>query len=157
MNWTAVGAVGQLAAAVAVFATLLYLARQVRQSNRQDLLSAFQHTYDSINEWGVAIFESSDVSSIVIRGRESYKALSETERLRFDHVHLVLLNVIESHYYQVQKTAMDESYRGWAMQNLAALIRGYLDFPGVLEFWKSVQVFYEPGVRELVAENTRDA
>lgn len=144
MNWTAVGAVGQLAAAGAVFATLLYLARQVRQSNQQGLLSAFQHTYDSINEWGVAVFESADVSSIVIRGRESYETLSDTERLRFDHVHLVLLNVIESHYFQVEKTAMDKSYRDWAMQNLAALIRGYLDFPGVREFWKEVQAFYEP-------------
>lgn len=34
MDWTAVGAVGELLGAVAVVATLLYLARQVRQSNR---------------------------------------------------------------------------------------------------------------------------
>lgn len=156
MDWTAVGAVGQLAATVAVLITLVYLARQVRQSNRQDLLSAYRHTYDSLNEWATCLVESEQVSALVLRGRASYAALSDTERLRFDHVHLVLLNIIESHYYQVQQTALDEGYRQWAMENLAVLVRGYLDFPGVQEFWRNVQQYYEPGIRELVAKNTGD-
>jgi len=153
MNWTAVGAVGELLAAAAVLVTLVYLARQVRQSNRQDMLNAYRHTYDSLNDWAMSLVQSEEISAITLRGRASYGGLNETERFRFDHVHMVLLNIIEAHYYQVQRTAMDEAYRRWALENLDALVRGYLDFPGVREFWQGVQQFYEPAIRELVARN----
>ena len=92
MNWTALGALGQLAAAVAVLITLVYLAQQVRQSNRQNLLSAFRHTYDSLNEWALAVAESGEVAAIVLRGRQSYNDLGDIERFRFDHVHFAFLN-----------------------------------------------------------------
>lgn len=157
MDWTALAALGQLISAVAVLVTLVYLARQVRQSNRQDLLSAFRHTYDSLNDWAVMVVGSEQVADIILRGRQSYGSLSDAERFRFDHVHMVFLNIIESHYYQVQKTAMDDEYRRWAMENLAALIRGYLDHPGAREFWGSVRQYYEPGIRKLIADNTGPA
>lgn len=157
MNWTALSAVGQLVAAAAVLITLLYLARQVRQSNRQDLLGAFRHTYDSLNEWAMSIVESGEIPAIILRGRLSYKDLSDIERLRFDHVHFVCLNIIEAHYYQVQATAMDDEYRQWAMENLAVLVRGYFDYPGARDFWTHVQQYYQPAVRKLVAESLGDA
>lgn len=153
MDWTALAALGQLVSAVAVLVTLVYLARQVRQSNRQDLLSAFRHTYDSLNGWAVSVVESGEIADIVLRGRQSYASLTDNERFRFDHIHMGLLNIVESHYYQVQKTAMDDEYRRWAMENLGALIRGYLDHPGAREFWISVQQYYDPGIRKLVADN----
>lgn len=154
MDWNALAAVGQLVSALAVLVTLVYLARQVRQSNRQDLLNAYRHTYDSLNDWAYAAFASNEVSDLILRGRQSYGSLSEPERFRFDHIHMVLLNIIESHHYQVQRTAMDDEYRQWAIDNLKALARGYLDYPGTQEFWRSVQQYYEPGIRKLIAENT---
>jgi hypothetical protein len=157
MNWTAIAAIGQLAAAAAVLVTLVYLARQVRQSNRQAFLSALRHAYDSLNDWGVALFQSEAVSAIVLRGRKSYEGLTDAERFRFDQVHLMFLNIVESHYHQMQQTALDDEYRRWATENLAALVRAYLDFPGTQQFWKHVQAFFEPGVQRLVAENTGDA
>ena len=35
MNWTAIGAVGEIFGALAVFLSLIYLATQIRQSNNQ--------------------------------------------------------------------------------------------------------------------------
>lgn len=157
MDWNAIAAVGQLAGAAAVLITLIYLARQVRQANQQSLLDAFRHTYDSLNGWARSIVESEQVSSIILRGRQSYTDLTETDRLRFDHMHLIFLNIIEAHYIQVQKTAMDEAYRRWAMENLTALVRGYLDYPGCREFWQQVQQFYEPAIQKLITENTNHA
>ena len=40
MNWDAVGAVGELVGAVAVVATLVYLARQVQASNRTSAIES---------------------------------------------------------------------------------------------------------------------
>lgn len=157
MDWTALGALGELAAAVAVLITLVYLARQVRQSNRQNLLGAFQHTYYSLNGWALSVAESGEIPAIILRGRQSYEDLSDIERFRFDHVHFVLLNIVESHYYQVQKTAMDDEYRRWAMDNLAVLVRGYLEYPGARVFWKNVQQYYQPEIRKLIADSLGDA
>ena len=42
MNWNALGAIGELAGALAVVASLLYVARQVRQSNRIAQADAFR-------------------------------------------------------------------------------------------------------------------
>ncbi len=156
MNWTALGALGELVAAVAVLITLIYLARQVRLSNRQNLLGSYRHTYDSLNEWALFVAESGEIPAIILRGRESYTDLSDIERLRFDHVHFVFLNIIESHYYQVQKTAMDREYRQWAMDNLVVLVRGYFDYPGAREFWRGVQGYYQPEIRKLVTDSVGD-
>lgn len=154
MDWTALSAIGQIVSAALVLVTLIYLARQVTQSNRQGLLDAFRHTYDSLNQWAYAVAGSEENSGIIMRGRKAYGALSEADRFRFDHLHMVFLNIVEAHFYQVQKTAMDEAYRKQAMENLAALVRGYLDHPGTLEFWAAAKQYYEPGIHQLVAENT---
>ena len=51
MSWEAVGAVGEILGAVAVLATLIYLARQIKQSNRvskfetsRDVMAGFDQT-----------------------------------------------------------------------------------------------------------------
>ena len=157
MDWTALGALGQLAAAVAVLITLIYLAQQVRQSNRQDLLSAFRHTYDSLNEWALSVIGSGEVPAIILRGRGSYKGLSDVDRLRSDHIPFVFLNIPEPHFYQVQKTAMDDDYRKWAKDNLAVLVHGYFNYPGTRDFCSNVQQYYQPEIRKLIADSVGDA
>jgi len=42
MHWEAIGAIGEVVGAAAVVATLIYLARQVRQSNAVAAAQAFQ-------------------------------------------------------------------------------------------------------------------
>ena len=51
MSWDAIGAVGEILGAIAVLLTLIYLARQIRQSNRvskfeasRDVMAAFDET-----------------------------------------------------------------------------------------------------------------
>jgi len=44
MNWEALGALAEIVAAAAVVITLLYLAIQVRHSNRQTEIDSLRHT-----------------------------------------------------------------------------------------------------------------
>jgi hypothetical protein len=136
-----------------VVLTLAYLARQVRQANRQDLLSSFQHTYDSINEFLLSTMESSEVADLVVRGRESYEALSEPERLRFDHFHLVILNIVEAHLFQVDRTtdALEKDYREWARENMEVVVQSYFDFHGTRTLWSNLKPFFEPSIRDFVS------
>ena len=155
MNWDAVAAISQTAGTLAVFITLAYLARQVRQSNRQDLLSSFQHTYDSVNQFLESTLASESIADVVVRGRDSYHALTDSERLRFDHFHLIILNVVESHLFQAERTAdtLEKEYQQWAVENMSAVIQAYFSYPGTRSFWSNVEPFFEPKIRAFVAQN----
>lgn len=153
MNWEAIAAVGQVIGALAVFLTLAYLARQVRQANCQNLLSSYQHTYDTINQFLQSTLASADLADIVVRGRESYASLNPADRLRFDHFHLIILNVVESHLFQVERTAdpLEKDYRAWARENMQGVIQGYFAYPGTRAFWAGIEALFEPAVRHFIA------
>jgi hypothetical protein len=153
MNWDAVGAIAEIIGAVAVVATLLYLAVQIKQANRQDLLGSFQHMHDTVNSFCRMISESEHLAGIVSRGRESYDDLSDEDRMRFDHVHFHLLNIIESHLFQSRQAGTDAHYRDWAIQNLTEIAAAYFAFPGTKDFWKSAEPFFDADVRKLVNDS----
>ena len=84
MDWTAVGAIGEVAGAIAVFATLLYLSIQVREANKHAELEALRYTLNGANEWCDQVIASNEMASILTRGREDIASLSQDERVRFD-------------------------------------------------------------------------
>jgi hypothetical protein len=53
MNWDAIGAMAELVGAAGVIFSLVYLARQIRQSNVTDQLTATLSLQSSYNEVGV--------------------------------------------------------------------------------------------------------
>lgn len=148
---------GEIAGAIAVLITLLYVARQIRQSNRQNLLGAYQHTIDSMNSVCTLASQNPELGAIVLSGRQSYESLDSVERFQFDHFHFHILNIIESHLYQSEQTALDEEYRNWARENLELIVQAYLDFPGTRSFWKNAGQFAPPAVRTLVSASLSEA
>jgi len=83
MNWEAIGALGQVLGAVAVIATLLYIAREVRQNGRSLSISAMRDTTAQWNHWSEIIATSTDLAEIVSKGNKSSDTLSESESLRY--------------------------------------------------------------------------
>lgn len=157
MNWIALAAVGQIAGAVAVFVTLLYLARQVRLSHLQADMDAYRLTMGSLNAWVRSLYESRELTDLVVRGRESYESLSETERIRFANLHHALLNTVQLDYDYLQELPPGNEFRESSERMLGSIIRGYFDHPGVLRFWEGTRWVYGPGVCKLVSDNTGDA
>ena len=154
MNWEAVGAIGEVVGALAVVLTLAYLARQIRLSNRQDLLAAFRHNFDSTNQFLASTLESAELAEIVVKGRASYEALTAAERLRFDHFHFIVLNIVESNLFQVKQTAekVEREYAEWARENMQVVVAGYFAFPGTRTLWSHLEPYYDPNVRDFVKD-----
>ena len=157
MDWSLIAALAQVAAAIAVFVSLFYLARQIHQSNHQARLDAYRQLMQSLNSWGRSIYESEELADLVLRGRKSRDALTETEWLRFQHFHSFLLNTLQLRHDQVRQLSHSGSHRARAEETLGDIIRGYLDHPGVLQFWRKVRGNYGEGLRKLVDSNTGDA
>ena len=93
MNWEAIGAVGEVGGAIAVVATLLYLAAQVgharRQLEQQDLSTAFQTVY---NTWEPIYLE--DNISVLRRGMEGSGELDADEALKFNFLMVRIVGTV---------------------------------------------------------------
>ena len=68
MNWEIVSATGEWAGAIAVVASLLYLARQISLSNRQSQASARYSFLEAYGQANTAISETKESASVFRRG-----------------------------------------------------------------------------------------
>ena len=67
MNWGAVGAIGEIVGALAVIATLVYLAQQVRLSNRIAFASSeieLKNSFSPVNE---AVYGNTEIAQLLSR------------------------------------------------------------------------------------------
>ena len=67
MNWDAIGATGEIIGAITVLATLIYLARQIHQSNRIAVASAEIALRETANGIYKSITDSSEYASLVAK------------------------------------------------------------------------------------------
>ena len=135
MNWNLIGILVDLAATIAVFVTLIYLARQVRDGNRQAEIETMRHTLDGFNQWCDLIVSSRQTAELLNRGRENINSLDRDERTQFDHLHIRFMNTLEGWYRQVDQTARNEEYRKTQMDNIEAAIQVWLGPPGARAVW----------------------
>jgi hypothetical protein len=74
VNWEAIGAVGEILGAIAVFVTLIYLANQIKQSNN---LARFSGTKEIVNQFN-------KINQMVTTDSELRKVLAKTGDLSAD-------------------------------------------------------------------------
>ena len=79
MNWDAIAAIAELAGAIGVIASLIYLARQIRQSNATDKLTATLGVQTSYNDVARFFLEGEDNA---FAGLEDFSKLDEGEQFR---------------------------------------------------------------------------
>jgi hypothetical protein len=155
LDFTQFAGYAEIISALAVVVTLGYLAIQIRQTNRQVLLQSLQDTWASLSEFCDLLAESEEVSSIIIRGRESIQNLSEVEKLRFSHVHIRLLNTIEIWLLALEECNPRGKLRRQHMENITEIISEYFGHPGTLEFLNNFNpAFAPPELHDLIASNT---
>lgn len=128
MNWEAIGATSEFLGAIAVVATLVYLARQLKMTRQVDQVGAFQAIFDGFTHHTGQFFSAHD--DLALRGLKDRQALSESERLKFDHLLENVLNQAEMTHGAVQAGLMSEA----DLENL--------------DWWFREKLFCYPGARE---------
>ncbi len=86
MNWEAIGAIGEVGGAIAVVATLIYLARQIRESTQATRITAYHQATEQLWSVGVAVSKDSELAEILARtfaGGIDSLALPDRMRLEF--------------------------------------------------------------------------
>ena len=68
MDWDALGALAELAGALAVFLTLVYLALQIRQNTHATRSSSHHAVTDALNHLNLTLAQDEKVANIWITG-----------------------------------------------------------------------------------------
>ena len=146
MNWEAVGAVGEIVGAIAVVATLFYLAAQIRQNSkivdensRQLRLSTVDATLEAFARYR-ALLSQPHIADIYVKGVQGTSELTEAEKLQFGIVLDEYLFSYWSVYRRVGESAYDESDWDAHLNALSQVLRQ----PGVAEWWAERKRSFPP-------------
>ena len=128
------GNLGDLIAAIATVATLLYLAQQIRRSSKSVEGSSVQAILEL--EITTNAFKA-QYANIYRRGCANILDLDDDERVTFEQLVSAEMSLFSSAYIQVQNGLMndDDAFdRDW--------IRFYLKQPGFQEMWSEIKIAY---------------
>jgi hypothetical protein len=133
MNWEALGAIGEIVGAVAVIATLGYLAVQIRQNTQTVRLAAL----DSQQQYGASlrgqVIGNADVARIWRLGLQDYNSLGEDDQVRF---RFLMYNTFFSHEFRFDHRRhglIEPEFR----ERDDELLRFYFAQPGVRQWWET--------------------
>lgn len=129
MNWDAVAALAEMLGAVAVVASLLYVAAEVRQNTRQARLAAQQAT---VHELGHALRAQAldrEWAELLSRALNGLEKLNPVERVQFlSHVGSIFRLYESAHLHYIEGSLDPRFWRGF--ERAIADVIGY---PGIRE------------------------
>lgn len=96
MNWDAVAAIGQVAGAVLVGITLIYLARQLRQNTSALQSSSFLAISTLMGSTMEVFAAHSDLAPLLIKAQSGLDGLSADERARFGFLMMMTYRRVET-------------------------------------------------------------
>jgi len=141
MTITELGALGEFVGAIAVVATLIYLAVQVRHSkeateasNRLAVAAVYRETSNGLMQFNGRLIKSEDIARLWLDGGSGEEELSDTDELRYRRLALDWITFREAGYFGAE-AARDEQ----AMErNFRILARTIANSPGLREVWESL-------------------
>jgi hypothetical protein len=148
------GAIGELVGAIAVVASLIYLAIQVRQNTRQIALSlessrlaAFEQNVEAGNRARELLIADPSVTELFLKGLRAYRSLPRTDRFRCNMLFRNLLSAIQGGYIRQCTLGGDpEQFEG-----TSKLLDSLLENPGIRQWLEDVEPDWRPEFAELVA------
>ncbi len=126
MNWDAVGAVGEILGAIAVFVSLIYIALQTRNNTKALRSSAFHQVRESFSQVSLAMAEDPDLAILVNSALKNDQSLTENDIIRYHSLLTTLVRRGESAYFQSSEgTLQMETWMGIKETLVSALSNDY--------------------------------
>ncbi len=148
MNWDALGAIGEIVGAIAVVATLAYLAVQIRQNNKLSQTTAVQTvSQQNLNFLGI-LATNPDLGEVWFKGAEDYDKLDAHAKQGFYFVAQMLLRLFEEqHQLRTQGALPDEMWEASKVTCVRMLSR-----PGPRQHWEDNKFIHNVSFRRHVDE-----
>lgn len=131
MNWDAIGAIGEILGALAVFASLIYLALQIKQ-NTLSLRASAKHAATSRQlEYFDTLLENSDLRTIYREGLKNFQALDLDDRDVFGMLMYKAFFTFSEAFYEYKHAHFDEEQ--WLESSEA--VDWHLAHAGARDWW----------------------
>ena len=137
MNWDALGAVAELIGAAGVVASLLYLAVQVRTSNRASAVEAKFESTRLLNDFMDLLIHNPELDQLMVQARKSLDCLSPDQYSRFSNMSLKAFWFFSAGYFQFRQGTLAES--DWF--EVRAVIHYWLRGQGCKDWWAKLGRF----------------
>jgi hypothetical protein len=137
MQWDAIGTVAELIGAIGVVTSLIYVASQVRSSNRASAVQAKLETTRFMTDYGDMMLEHPALFEVRQRGLVDLKFLSPDELEQFNHLALKAFWFFSAGNFQHRQRTLAED--DW--YELRAVARYWLRFRGCRNWWQRVGRF----------------
>lgn len=131
MNWEALGAFAELVGAVGVIGSLLYLAAQVRTSNRASAVQAKLESTRLLNDFMDLLIQRPELNQLMRKGRKSLDSLSPDEYQRFSNMSLKAFWFFSAGHFQFRRNTLAESE--WF--EIRAVLDYWLHSQGCRDWW----------------------
>jgi hypothetical protein len=142
----ALGNIGDFVGGLAVVATLLYLAVQVRQNTRALRAAAFDSAAEQFAQSQLALAQNPDLADLVERGSSDYTALPRAERRRYRAYFGQQLRNHEANFLKFQERLLSRSqWEGYRAAVIYAFGR-----PGWQQCWTEIKPSYSAEFRDYV-------
>ncbi len=110
LNWDAIGAIGEVVGAFAVFISLLYLAIQIRNSRRSDQIVAAAGAASAVDEWIGQVVRDKELHDLYRRGLTDYESLSKSEKGPFSMLMVQFFRCTEAIWLQLRMGVIETNY-----------------------------------------------
>ena len=151
MSWEAIGAIAELVGAVAVLASLLYLANQIKQNTEVARSVARQGIAETAIAEASSVVDHPDLAELIFRDL-SGGHVEDHEDFRLQLFAFRSLRLYENAHYQYRAGMLDDDEWAPLRYNLALLFE--MDMYN--RFWPGHEPQFTPVFRQLVEEIRRD-
>jgi hypothetical protein len=145
MSWDAIGAVGEIVGALAVVATLLYLAAQIRQNNASQRVAAKQEMTRQFADFVDFLVLNPELESLHDRGVAGDE-LTAQETATFTRMMAKASWYMAVMHFQYRVQELDVG--DW--EESRSLIAYYCSTPGFQKFWRNRERAHGPEFLEYV-------
>ena len=143
MNWEAITAIGELAAAIAVIISLVYVGKQLSQNNRNQRIAALQAHNEAFRENLAMLTRNPD---LWVLGLNNYPNLSPGENAEFSfQIHSSFRHLEQAYLLNKEGVLSDD-----ALNKSMLLICGLYFYPGCKSWWDSRKEYFNDEFKEKI-------
>lgn len=132
MNWDAIGAIGEVAGALAVVVTILYLARQTGKNARAVDATSVREVVFRIADWHREAARDPELKRILLKSFSP--ELEEYTEDQWYEFHLVAVSMFELYQTQFMHGSMDLGNQEES-DRYVRIARGLIRFPAWRKWW----------------------
>lgn len=131
MNWEMLSAIGQIVAAMGVIPSLIYLAVQIREQNKERRRAGVNILTVQWSELVKAAQDSDEFAMLFLQGVQSFDGLQPSSKLRFSAFFTRFVRNCEGMFIYYRDGALEKPLWDEVEQTLS----DYFAYPGVREWW----------------------